>query len=86
MDKFRVGQKVRYIKADLLPQMFYMDLDGVGTIATIVGKVVWADEPFPRWELDNGWNPIEPCLEPVYDGAQPVTWEECAWKPVRVSS
>jgi hypothetical protein len=86
MDKFRVGQRVRYIKADLLPQMFYMDLDGVGTIATIVGKVVWDDEPFPRWELDNGWNPIEPCLEPVYDGDQPVTWEECAWKPARVSS
>jgi hypothetical protein len=84
MDKFRVGQKVRYVCPGEIPG-FYMDRVGEGTIAIIVGKTTFPDEPFPRWDLDNGWRPIEPCLELVYDGDQLVTWEECAWKPVRVS-
>lgn len=88
MDKYHVGQKVRVVG---LPGPVYSQFNG--TVAFIVSlrepttrrhrainayrlsttKVVDGETRYLRVE--------EHELEPVYDGDQPSTWAESAWKP-----
>jgi hypothetical protein len=87
MDKFRVGQMVRKVRL-----VGRLDIYPIGVVATITGpkqKFFHEEtgEAFLGYPTDlDTWAPIEHTIELVYDGDQPVTWEECAWKPVRVSS
>lgn len=76
--KFRVGQRCialsNIVKRD----------KRVCTVVGIAGHddiswVYWIDVPEfpppPRWYI------AERYLRPLYDGDQPVSWADCAWKP-----
>lgn len=87
MDKFHVGQMVRVVKTHV-PKMV-----PIGSIVTIVsprrkGTGVFSG-PGLFYEI-SAKSPLgdfllarEENLAPVYDGDQPVSWSECAWKPAK---
>jgi hypothetical protein len=82
-DKFRVGQKVRVIRAKNCPELLHQ-------VFTIISPKERCYAPeFGEWdgyELDVmvsgcGISAEEDDLEPVYDGDEKSSWSECAWKP-----
>jgi hypothetical protein len=89
MDKFKVGQRVRIIKATLRKDL-------IGQIVHITGpKRIYhyphTNEDLPAYPVDvapkDGYNLVafeESYLEPVYDGDEKSSWDECAWKPLNV--
>jgi hypothetical protein len=86
-DKFRLGQKVRLIKA-----MF--NKQDIGKILIIESKKVkYNFNPigiFPGYKVSGGSglydHAPESWLEPVYDGDEKSSWSECAWKPSWIKS
>jgi hypothetical protein len=32
------------------------------------------------------WVPEEYTIAPIYDGDQPASWDDCAWKPEKVKA
>jgi hypothetical protein len=84
MDKFRVGQKVRFVGLVKQPE-------DNGKITTIVaqqekfvskrtGKLMFG------YEVTGGYGVKEINLEPVYDGDEKSSWSESAWKPNKVKA
>jgi hypothetical protein len=83
MDKFHVGQRVRYKKTkglgNILQERKYYE-------AEPSHKYDWyyhvlLDGNDSGWKPDGRWSLTEDKLEPVYDGDQASSWEECAWRP-----
>ena len=88
MDKFYVGQRCRIVKTKMFPHL-------LGEIVTITGpRKLCECTDGDRWlgyEVDLDLQhldgkvyvvrPPEESLKPIYDGDQPSTWEECAWRP-----
>lgn len=74
-DKFRVGQKVRIVNCATNPQEN-------GRICVVMASI-------PKnglcgikiYQLADGSDSSEECLEPVYDGDEKSSWSECLWKP-----
>jgi hypothetical protein len=88
MDKFRVGQKVRIIKAVHNPELL-----GVVCVITEEKRERTSFIDGHKWQ---GYGvdidvirsnrkihvcPSEHSIEPVYDGDEKSSWSECAWKP-----
>lgn len=69
---------VRIVAAAAWPEV-------VGNIVTVTSQRKFVEEGL-FYELSDGALGEEECLAPVYDGDQPASWEDCAWKPGKVKS
>lgn len=92
MDKFRVGQMVRLIKASSANWKPY-----VGCVMEITGpQALRANSRTGRVRMAYAYSCTdgakaagtvpEEFLAPLYDGDQKSSWSECAWKPSKVSA
>lgn len=92
MDKFRVGQRVILKPTDLYEYVSCKDVVVPGgAFGTIQTRKDWQGDyevlfdmyPCPT-ENDPAWFVKEEDLEPVYDGDEKSSWEECVWKPKEI--
>ena len=84
MDKFRVGQKVRY-------KGLIINYANNGKVTEVTeprhlaispaGEEVFVYSVGERDEEGLFYGVFEENLEPVYDGDEKSSWNECAWKP-----
>jgi hypothetical protein len=76
-DKFRVGQRVRIVASAINPER-------VGLVCTISRQRYEfniLNTTLYCYDLSDGLRATEECLEPVYDGDQKSSWQDCEWKP-----
>lgn len=87
--KFSIGQRVRLVSE---AGYYYVSTEDcavpVGAVGTVVVGKDWAGDyevmfdsfpcPTPN---DPAWFVKESYLEPVYDGDEKASWNECTWKP-----
>lgn len=85
MSRFYVGQMVETTWANN-PEMLRM-IGHRGVIlraASKAGGWIVDGAECTREGFMCSWSEIH--LRPVYDGNQPVAWEECAWRPEKVTA
>lgn len=83
MSKFNVGDRVRVIEANAVPEI----LGTVTTITNIGGPCIWHPNCHEIDIRDQDGCVLcgtADSLEPYYDGHERVSWSECAWQPNKV--
>lgn len=81
-DKFRVGQRVRYVNVAGYQEKYN------GKIVTIIEpRMIRNTANLFGYRVDHlspygtGYLVLEENIEPLYDGDEASSWSECAWKP-----
>lgn len=78
--RFHAGQMVEVIKTAPIFRGFLgmrFVLEGKPAFSSILGEWCWS---VPADWMRNLFAE-EHCLKPIYDGDQPASWEDCAWRP-----
>jgi len=90
MDKFRVGQMVRKVR--LAGDVGELPIGTIGCITDCVKERCWLGKFYFGYGTDTVtpggyiWTPREDLIELIYDGDQPASWEDCAWKPEKIKA
>lgn len=90
MDKFKVGQRVRFTgKTSTKVKISEDEIPHIGECGNITSPSYIDIEGIKRYKAKfdvlGECIPVEDCIEPVYDGDEKSSWEECVWKPLNVS-